>query len=89
VSADDISAAAKTSVPSSNAAKELILSEKVSTLLYLQGKSDLITQVLVETRESLRIEELDIIRSIDGVSDITGSILLTEMGDFSNHNRHL
>jgi len=84
VSADDIIAAAKTSVASSSAAKELILSEKVSTLLYLQEKSNRITEVLIETCESLRIEELDIIRSIDGVSDITGSTFLAEIGNISN-----
>jgi len=84
VSADDIIAAAKTSVASPSAAKELILSEKVSTLLYLQQKSDRITEVLIETCESQRVEELDIIRSIDGVSDITGSTFLAEIGDISN-----
>ena len=81
VSADDIIAAAKTSVASSGAAKELILSEKISTLLYLQEKNERITAVLIETCESLRIEELDIIRSIDGVNDITGSTFLAEIGD--------
>ena len=84
VSAEDIIAAAKTSVASSAAAKELILSEKISTLLYLQEKNERITEVLIETCESLRIEELDIIRSIDGVNDITGSTFLAEIGDINN-----
>jgi transposase len=84
VSADDIIAAAKTSVASSGAAKELILSEKISTLLYLQEKNERITDVLIETCESLRIEELHIIRSIDGVNDITGATFLAEMGDINN-----
>ena len=84
VSVDDIIAAANTSVASSGAAKELILSEKISTLLYLQEKNERITDVLIETCESLRIEELDIIRSIDGVNDITGSTFLAEIGDIKN-----
>jgi transposase len=88
VSADDIIAAAKTSVASSGAAKELILSEKISTLLYLQEKTERITDVLIETCESLRIEELDIIRSIDGISDITGSTFLAEIGDINNFNSY-
>jgi transposase len=88
VSAGDIIAAAKTSVASSSAAKELILSEKVSTLLYLQGKKDRITEVLIETCESLRIEELDIIRSLDGVNDITGSTFLAELGDINNFSSY-
>jgi transposase len=72
VSVDEIISTAKNSVASASAAKELILSEKVSTLLYLQEKKDRISEVLIETCESLRIEELDIIRSVDGVNDITG-----------------
>jgi len=84
VSVDDIIAAANTSVASSGAAKELILSEKISTLLYLQEKNERITDVLIETCELLRIEELDIIRSIDGVNDITGSTFLAEIGDIKN-----
>ena len=84
VSAEDIIAAAKSSVASSGAAKELILSEKISTLLYLQEKNERITEVLIETCESLMIEKLDIIRSIDGVNDITGSTFLAEIGDINN-----
>lgn len=84
VSAEDIITAAKTSVASSGAAKELILSEKISTLLYLQEKNERITEVLIETCESLMIEKLDIIRSIDGVNDITGSTFLAEIGDINN-----
>jgi transposase len=88
VSVDDIIAAAKTSVASSSAAKELILSEKASTLLYLQDKKERITEVLVETCESMRIEELDIIRSIDGVNDITGSTFLAELGDIKQFSSY-
>lgn len=84
VSADDIIAAAKTSVASPGAAKELILSEKILTLLHLQEKNERITDVLIEACESSRIEELDIIRSLDGVNDITGSTFLAEMGDINN-----
>jgi transposase len=88
VSVDDIIAAAKTSVASSSAAKELILSEKISTLLYLQEKKERITEVLIETCESLRIEELDIIRSIDGINNITGSTFLAELGDINKFNSY-
>jgi transposase len=88
VSVDDLIAAAKNSVASASAAKELILSEKVSTLLYLQEKKERITEVLIETCESLRIEELDIIKSVDGVNDITGSTFLAELGDINNFNSY-
>jgi hypothetical protein len=82
VTAQEIISAAKRSVASAGVAKELILSEKVSTVLYLQEKSDKIVEALIESCESLRIEDLDIIRSIDGVSDITGSTFLAELGGF-------
>lgn len=88
VSADDIIAAAKTSVSSPGAAKELILTEKISTLLYLQGKKERITEVLIGTCESLRIEELEIIKSIDGVNDITGTSFLAEIGDIKNFSSY-
>jgi transposase len=88
VSVDDLIAAAKNSVASASTAKELILSEKISTLLYLQEKNERITEVLIETCELLRIEELDIIRSVDGVNDITGSTFLAELGDINNFNSY-
>jgi transposase len=88
VSVDELIATAKTSVATSGAAKELILSEKVSTLLYLQEKKERITEVLIETCESLRIEELDIIRSVDGVNDITGSTFLAELGDINKFSSY-
>ena len=88
VSIDNIVAAAKTSVASASATKELILSEKIATLLYLQEKNERITDVLIETCESLRIEELDIIRSVDGVNDITGSTFFAELGDINNFNSY-
>ena len=88
VSIEDLIAAAKTSVASASAAKELILSEKISTLLYLQEKNERITEVLIETCEALRIKELDIIRSIDGVNDITGSTFLAELGNINTFNSY-
>ena len=84
ITAQEIIDAAKRSVASAGVAKELILSEKVSTVLYLLEKSKKITEALIESCESLKIEELDIIKSIDGVDDITGSIFLAELGDVSS-----
>lgn len=84
VTAQEIISAAKSSVASAGVAKELILSEKVLTVLYLQEKSEKITEALIKSCESLKIEDLDIIRSIDGVDDITGSTFLAELGDLSN-----
>jgi len=84
ITAQEIIEAAKISVASAGVAKELILSEKVSTVLYLKEKCEKITEALIESCEALKIEDLDIIRSVDGVDDITGSTFLAELGDLSN-----
>ena len=82
ISAEEIITMAKTSVAAESVAKEWILSDKIETLLYLEGKKKRITEVLVEACRSIRVEELDIISSVDGVSAITGSTFLAELGDF-------
>ena len=87
-SAGDIIKAAKTSVASESVAKELILSEKVSTVLYLQEKIQKMTELLIESCESMRIDDLAIMKSIGGVSDITGSTFLAELGDIRNFASH-
>ena len=87
-SAEDIIKAAKGSVASDSGAKELILSEKASTVLYLQGKRQKITELLIDSCKSMRVDDLNIITSIGGVSDITGSTFLAELGDISNFSSH-
>jgi transposase len=68
ISADDIIAAAKRSVGSAGRAKELIVSEKATTILYLQEKCEKITEALVEACQAMRIEDLEIIKTLDGVN---------------------
>jgi len=82
ISAEEIIAMAKSSVAAESVAKEWILSDKIETLLYLEGKKERITEVLVEACRSTRVEELDIITSVDGISTITGSTFLAELGTF-------
>jgi transposase len=81
ISAEEIIVMAKSSVAAESVAKEWILSDKIETLLYLEGKKERITEVLVEACRSIRVEELDIITSVDGISTITGSTFLAELGD--------
>jgi transposase len=87
-SAQDIIKAAKVSVASESVAKELILSQKASTVLYLQEKMQKITELLIESCESMSVDDLTIIKSIGGVSDITGSTFLAELGDIRNFSSH-
>ena len=86
--AEDIIKAANASVASDSVAKELILSEKASTVLYLQEKLQKITEILIESCESMKIDDLNIIKSINGISDITGSTFLAELGDIRNFRSH-
>ena len=81
ISAEEIIKLAKISVASDSLAKELILSEKIETLLYLEGKQKRMTQALVEACRSMRVDELDIVTSVDGISAITGSTFLAELGE--------
>jgi transposase len=81
ISAEEIIRLAKASVASDRVAKELILSEKIETLLYLEQKQARITEALVEACRSMRVDELDILTSVDGISAITGSTFLAELGD--------
>jgi transposase len=84
ISADDLIAAAKRSVGSAGVAKELIVSEKATTILYLEEKCEKITEALIEACQAMRLEDLEIMKTLDGVKDITGSTLLAEMAELSN-----
>ena len=81
IGAEEIMALAKSSVAPESVAKEWILSEKIETLLYLDEKKKRMTEVLVEACRSMRVDELDIITSVDGISAITGATFLAELGD--------
>jgi transposase len=84
INGNDLIDAAKRSVASAGIAKELIVTEKVTTILYLQAKCEKITTVLVEACKATRIEDLELIKTIDDVKNITGTTFLAEMGEVSN-----
>jgi len=88
ISAEEIIQVAKASVASDSPAKELILSEKISTLLYLEEKKRKITGVLVKTCPSMRVDDLEIITSIDGIKQINGSTFLAELGEMNHFKSH-
>jgi transposase len=84
VSAEEIISAAENSVASGSVAKEMILSEKIATVLYLQDKRDKLTEILVEMCQSTMVNDLEILKSIGGIGDVTGTVFLAEMGDIRN-----
>jgi transposase len=84
VSAEEIIQASKSSVASVSAAKEMILPEKISTLFHLIEKQEKITKALIELCKSTRVEDLEMITSIQGISDKTGATFLAEIGRFND-----
>jgi len=84
VSAEQIIQASKDSVASVSVAKEVILPEKISTLFHLIEKQEKITKALIELCKSTRVEDLEIITSIKGISDKTGATFLAEIGRFND-----
>ena len=88
ISAEEIIKLAKASVASDSVAKGWILSEKIETLLYLEEKKGRITEALVEACRSVRVDELDIVTSVDGISAITGSTFLAELGEIEAFKSH-
>lgn len=84
VSAEQILQASKDSVASVSGAKEVILPEKISTLFHLIEKQEKITKALIELCKSTRVQDLEIITSIKGISDKTGATFLAEIGRFND-----
>jgi transposase len=77
----DLIEAAKTSVASGGAAKEMILPEKISTLEHLIERKRKVAEMLVELCQQARVDDIEIIKSIGGVGDATASSFLAEIGD--------
>ncbi len=88
LSAKEIIEAAHHSVASLSPAKELILPEKIATLLHLIERQDKITKILVNFCESMMIEDLETIKSIKGISAKTGATFLAELGNYHDFNSY-
>ena len=84
ISAEEIINTSKASVGSHSIAKEYILPEKIDTLFHLIEKQDKMTKMLVKFCESVAIGDLDIVKSIKGISDKTGATFLAEAGEITN-----
>jgi transposase len=88
ISTDEIIKAAKNSVASNSLAKELILPQKISTLLHLMEQLDKLSSILSELCKSIAIKDMEIITSIDGIGDSTGAAFLAEIGDIANFSSY-
>ena len=88
ISAEELIAAAKRSVASDSLAKELILPERISILLHLMESLDKVAGILAELCQSIVIDEMNILTSIDGIGDTSGAAFLAEVGDIRNFQSH-
>jgi transposase len=78
--AEQIHRAAQRSVAVVSPAKEVILQGKISTLLHLEGRLEEVTKLLTDLCKATRIQDLEILTSIKGVSTKTAAPFLAEMG---------
>ncbi len=86
--ADDVITLAKNSVGIVSPAKETILRGKISTLFHLEGRQDELTHMLTDYCNSLLVEDLKIVTSVEGISNGTGTTFLAELGDINNYENH-
>jgi transposase len=86
--ADDVIKLAKSSVGTVSPAKETILRGKISTLLHLEGRRDELTDMLTDYCSSLMVEDLEIVTSVEGISNGTGTTFLAELGRIENYETH-
>lgn len=91
-SAEDILRAARSSVAVVSPGKEVILQGKISTLLHLEERLEEVTKLLTDLCKATRIEDLEILTSIKGVSTKTAAPFLAEMGSveqFASHKKFI
>jgi transposase len=86
--AEDVIKLAKNSIGTVSPAKETILRGKISTLLHLEDRRDELTAMLTDYCNSLMIEDLEIVTSVVGIGNGTGTTFLAELGKIESYETH-
>jgi transposase len=86
--AEDVIKLAKTSIGTVSPAKEMILQGKIATLLHLEDRRDKLTAMLTDYCNALMVEDLEIVTSVEGISNGTGTTFLAELGKIENFETH-
>jgi transposase len=86
--AEDVIKLAKNSVGTVSPAKETILRGKISTLLHLEDRRDELTAMLTDYCNSLMVEDLEIVTSVVGIGNGTGTTFLAELGKIESYETH-
>lgn len=79
-SPEEILEAAASSVASVSQGKEMILQGKIETLEHLEKRKKKLSAALAECCESSMLEDLEIVTSINGISNGTATTFLAEVG---------
>jgi len=84
-----IKEAAETSVGTSSRTKEMVLKQKAGILMQLDEHLKEITSVLMERCREMMIEDMEILKSVQGIGDKTSVNFLLEMGgDIRHYKSH-
>jgi len=83
ISAQKIVSLAKNSIASQNKAKEFILSQKISTLIFFSKKLNEIDTIIYELTQRLIADKLKILTSVKGIGKVTAIQFLAEIGSIS------
>ena len=90
-SVDRILKAAQVSVGTSSPTKEILLKQKASILIQLEGHLQELTEVLMELCQAKIHEDMDILTSMKGIGDRSAMNFLIEMGgdikQFESHRK--
>jgi len=90
-SVERIRKAAETSIGTTSPMKELILKQKTSLLVQMEGHLQELTDILMQQCESTIQEDVDILTSIEGIGKKTATNFLIELGgdmnQFENHRK--
>ncbi|MBC8456877.1 MAG: IS110 family transposase [Deltaproteobacteria bacterium] len=90
-SVERIRKAAETSIGTTSPMKEVILKQKASLLVQMEGHLQELTDILMQQCESTIQEDVDILTSIEGIGKKTATNFLIELGgdmnQFENHRK--
>jgi transposase len=88
ISPEELISLAKNSIASMSPGREFILSQKASQLLLFEEELKKLTDMLAKMCRECALENLEILKSIKGIGDITALHFLAEVGDVSRFGNY-
>jgi transposase len=88
ISPEKILSLARDSIACMSPAREFILSQKISQLLLLEEELEKLNCILTDMCQECAVEDLEILKSIKGIGDVTAIHFLAEVGDVSRFDNY-